>query len=366
MTANQTKKYLPRLIAWEVTRSCPLNCRHCRAAAINEPYPGELTTDQCLGLLDNINGFSKPIIILTGGEPMLREDIYDIAKYGTDIGLRMVMAPCGELVTEQAARKMLDSGIKRISLSIDGPDAESHDGFRGVDGAFDNVLKAAEAARSTGLEFQINTTVSSYNLGQLERILKLAVDLGAAAFHPFLLVPTGRGKELAHLELSPEEYEKTLNWIYDASLESPIQFKPTCAPHYHRIMRQRGSGRQHSASRSTGHPGGLDTLSRGCMGGTSFAFISHVGKVQICGFLDEEAGDLKSNGFDFEKIWFNSPLFNRMRNREEYNGRCGVCEFHNICGGCRARAFAMTGDYMAEEPFCTYTPRALQREDDGH
>ncbi len=245
------------------------------------------------------------------------------------------------------------AGIKRISFSIDGADAKSHDEFRGVPGAFDHVLAAAAICRDEGLEFQINTTLSLFNIKQLPQILNLAIDMKATAFHPFLLVPTGRGQEMIDWELSPEEYEETLHWIYEQQEKTPIVFKPTCAPHYYRIFRQREEEAGRPVRPET-H--GLNAMSKGCLGGQYFAFISHVGKVQICGFLEEEAGDLKSNNLNFADIWNNSPLFARMRDRRQYKGRCGVCEYHHVCGGCRARAFAMTGDSMAEEPFCIYQP----------
>jgi AdoMet-dependent heme synthase len=356
--SQKPRPHLPRLIAWEVTRSCNLNCRHCRAAARFGPYCGELTTEECFAVLDNVATFCKPIMILTGGEPMLREDIWDIASYGTSLGLRMVMAPCGQLVTEETAARMLDCGIQRISLSIDGATAESHDAFRRVDGAFDAVIEAAKNARAAGLEFQINTTVTKQNIGELERILDLAIEIGAAAHHPFLLVPTGRGKELADQELPPEEYERVLNWIYERREALPLQFKPTCAPHYYRILRQREREQGRSVTPET-H--GLDAMSKGCMGGQSFAFISHVGKVQICGFLDTECGDLREEKMDFHKIWTTSEVFLEMRDLDGYHGRCGRCEYRRVCGGCRARAFAATGDYLAEEPFCVYEPKAPAR-----
>ncbi|MBN1865819.1 heme b synthase [Candidatus Sumerlaeota bacterium] len=346
---------LPRLIAWEVTRSCRLDCRHCRAAARFGPYENELSTEECFRVLDNVASFCKPIVILTGGEPMLREDIWDIARRGTELGLRMVMAPCGEMVTEEAARRMIDCGIRRISLSLDGATAETHDAFRRVEGSFDSVMQAARNARAAGLEFQINTTITRRNAGELDAILRLAVEIGAAAYHPFLLVPTGRGRDLADEALSPEEYERVLNWIYEQRESQSIPFKPTCAPHYYRIVRQREKAQGRSVTPRT-H--GLDAMTKGCMGGQSFAFISHIGKVQICGFLEVECGDLRAANYDFKTIWETSDVFRAMRNPDEYGGRCGYCEYRRVCGGCRARAYAMTGDYLAEEPFCVYQPIA--------
>jgi heme b synthase len=327
---------------------------HCRAAAEKGPYEGELSTDEIKKVLDDIASFCKPIIILTGGEPMMRDDILQIARYGDSLGLRMVMAPCGMLLTEEKAKALKEAGIQRISISIDGPDAKSHDEFRGVPGAFDGAMAAIENAKKAGLEFQINTTVSKLNLDRLPEILDLSVKVGAVAFHPFLLVPTGRGKEMAHLEISPEEYEKTLNWVYEQRDKVPLLFKPTCAPHYYRIFRQR----EKEAGRKVSFEShGLDAMSKGCMGGLSFAFISHIGKVQMCGFADKEAGDIRKADYSFKEIWENSEFFGELRDFANYEGRCGYCEYRRWCGGCRARAFATSGSYLAEEPYCVYEPK---------
>ena len=348
------KEYKPRLIAWEVTRSCNLKCQHCRADAHNEFYKDEFTTEECLKLLNNISSFSNPIIILTGGEPMMRTDIYDIIKYGTEKNLRMVMAPCGMLVTEENAIKMKKSGIKRISLSVDGADKISHDSFRGVEGAFDSVINAAKNAKKVGLEFQINTTVTKHNYKEMERILQLAVELGAVSFHPFLLVPTGRAKDLKNMEISPEEYENILLWIYNKKDKTPLNIKPTCAPHYYRIFRQMEKDKKRKNKDIKYQE--LYSMTKGCMGGQSFAFISHRGIVQICGFLDVECGDIRKENYNFKKIWEESPVFFQIRDIDNYNGRCGYCEYRNICGGCRARAYAETGNYLNEEPYCIYQP----------
>jgi len=351
-----------RLVAWEVTRSCNLNCRHCRAAAEKGPYTGELSTDECEELLRNIAGFAKPIIILTGGEPMLRPDIYHIAEFGNALGLRMVMAPCGKLLTEDTCAKLIAAGIRRISLSIDGATATSHDSFRRVKGAFDSVMSGVSAARKAGLEFQINTTVTKLNIDELPAIFDLAIKLGAVSFHPFLLVPTGRGKELADQEIAPEDYERVLTWIYEHRTIAGISLKPTCAPHYYRILRQKEKLAGRSVAPET-H--GLDAMTKGCLGGQGFAFVSHVGVVQICGFLDVPAGDLRANGLDFKSVWETSPLFKEMRDLDKYHGRCGRCEYRRVCGGCRARAYASTGDYLAEEPYCVYEPQQKHQPAEG-
>ncbi len=358
--------FQPRLIAWEATRRCPLACRHCRAGAADREFGGELSTEEGYRLLESIASFAHPILILTGGEPMAREDIYRLAARGTELGLRVVMAPCGLLVDRQSVRRMLEAGIRRISLSLDGADARTHDDFRQVEGAFEAVIRAAGLARREGLEFQVNTTVTRLNLGQLDRILRLAVELGAAAFHPFLLVPTGRARDLAELEIDPAEYERALGWLVERGRDTPIQIKPTCAPHYYRIHRQKekaeGKAAGRPAASAAGAPmpsapaHGMAAMTRGCLGGQAFAFVSHTGRVQICGFLDLEAGDLRREGLDFRRIWDHSPLFAAVRDPQRYRGRCGRCEYHRVCGGCRARAHALTGDFLAEEPNCTYQP----------
>ncbi|MBE9546684.1 MAG: heme b synthase [Proteobacteria bacterium] len=341
-----------RMIAWEVTRSCNLSCVHCRASSEYGPYEGELTTDQCLRLIDDIVSFSKPVIILTGGEPLMREDIFEIASYGDKKGLRMVLATNGTLVTDEIAVKMLESGIKRVSVSIDGLDAESHDAFRGVSGAFEGAMSGIAAMKKAGMEFQINTTITRVNLDQIKEILSLVVGLGAAAHHIFLLVPTGRGKEMADQEISPQDYEETLNWFYEESLHCPIQLKATCAPHYFRIFHRR---RKEKPAESRGERDSLNAMTRGCMGGVSFCFISHTGQAQPCGYLEIDCGQLKEKGF--EEIWNGSAVFNDLRDLSKYEGKCGRCEFIKVCGGCRARAYEITGNYLAEEPFCVYEPK---------
>ena len=343
-----------RLVAWETTRSCNLACVHCRAAAQLEPYEGELDTKASLTLLDQIAEVGKPIVILTGGEPLLRKDIFEIAAYGTKKGLRMVMAPNGTLITEAYAEKMAESGIKRISISIDGATRESHDGFRGVEGAFDGALQGIRHASAAGIEFQINTTITKDNLAQIPDILALAEKLGAVAHHIFLLVPTGRGKYIIDKAIDAEEYEITLNWFYDQREKTSLQLKATCAPHYYRILRQRAREEGKTISFET-H--GLDAVTRGCLGGIGFCFVSHVGIVQPCGFLHTPCGDVKKTSF--AEIWKHSKTFTELRNYTMYKGKCGGCEYIKVCGGCRARAYEATGDYLAEEPLCSYQPKIM-------
>ncbi len=341
----------PRLVAWEITRNCNLSCLHCRAAATMGPYEGELDTAAAFKLVDEIARAGSPIVILTGGEPLLRPDIFEVAAYGASKGLRMAMAPNGTLITPENARKIADAGIARISISLDAATAEAHDAFRGVAGAFEGALSGIRNAREAGIEFQINTTITQINLDEIPRIQKLAESLGAVAHHIFLLVPTGRGKYILDKEISAEQYEETLNWFYDQRELTPLQLKATCAPHYYRILRRRA---REDGKTVTFDTHGLDAVTRGCLGGTGFCFISHRGRVQPCGFLDVNCGDVTEAPFD--EIWRTSPVFLTLRDFDRLKGKCGRCEYKRVCGGCRARAYEATGDYMAEEPLCGYEP----------
>ncbi len=341
-----------RMIAWEITRQCNLSCSHCRASAERGPYPGELTTSECLRLLDDIASFSTPVIILTGGEPLLRKDIFQIARYGSEKGLRLVMAVNGTLIDDTVARKMQDSGIQRISVSIDGATAESHDRFRQVPGAFEGALRGIKLAKKVGLEFQINTTITRQNRHELPAILDLAIDLGAAAHHIFLLVPTGRGRDLKDEQVTAQEYEEILTWFYDQKERSPLHLKATCAPQFYRILRQKA---RKEGKNVTYENFGLDATTRGCLGGVTFCFISHVGQVQPCGYLELNCGNIRES--TLEDIWTKSDIFRDLREFNNYKGRCGRCEYRKVCGGCRARAFEMSGDFLEEEPYCAYEPR---------
>jgi heme b synthase len=319
------------------------------------PYKGELSTEEAFKLIDNIASFSNPIIILTGGEPLFRQDIFDIARYARKKGLRVVIGTNATLIDKETARKLKEAGIPRISVSIDFPDPEKHDRFRGVPGAFEQAMKGIKIAQEAGIEIQINSTITKLNVAYLDGLLALAERIGAVAFHPFLLVPTGRGKDLQEQELPPEEYERTLNWVYDRQKNSKIFFKPTDAPHYHRVMRQRA---KEEGVKLKPHPhshGGLETMTRGCLGGIAFCFISHIGQVQPCGYFEMSAGNIREESF--KDIWYGSKLFADLRDYDLLKGKCGVCEYKRVCGGCRARAYELTGDYLAEEPYCVYQPR---------
>ncbi|MBW1983937.1 MAG: heme b synthase [Deltaproteobacteria bacterium] len=348
---KESKQQNLRLVAWEITRNCNLSCVHCRASADMGPHTGELETEACFKLLDEIAAVGSPIVILTGGEPLLRNDLFEIARYGTDKGLRMVMAPNGTLINKPIAKQIADAGIQRISISLDGASKKTHDAFRGVKGAFEGAINGIKLAKEAGIEFQINTTITKINLNQIPAIQQLAADLGAVAHHIFLLVPTGRGKYIIDQEITAQEYEQTLNWFYDQRDKLPLQLKATCAPHYYRILRQRAKKEGKSVSFQT-H--GLDAVTRGCLGGTGFCFISHQGIVQPCGFLNLNCGDIRQDSFS--KIWNSSDIFLSLRDFKQLKGKCGKCEYKAVCGGCRARAYEATGDFLSEEPLCSYQP----------
>jgi len=310
-----------------------------------------MDTKAAFNLLDQISRIGRPIIILTGGEPLLRHDIFDIARYATRIGLRIVMATNGTLVTQENAKEMVVAGVKRVSISIDGSTRKGHDRFRQVDGAFDGALNGIRLVRDAGLEFQINTTVTKQNIKELPEIQRLAVELGAAAHHIFLLVPTGRGKYIMDQEITSEEYEDILNWFYEQKDKVPLDLKATCAPHYYRIIREKA---RKEGRKVTFKTHGLDAVTRGCLAGVGFCFISHTGKVQPCGYLDLNCGDVTQT--PLPAIWNESDIFLALRNYDNLGGKCGRCEYKKVCGGCRARAFEATGDYLAEEPLCMYQP----------
>ncbi len=340
-----------RLVAWETTRRCNLSCLHCRAGAIDQHYPGELSTAQGEALLTDLRTLGQPVIIMTGGEPLLRPDIFHLARFGADLGLRMVMAVNGTLLTPSIAAQLKEAGIQRLSISIDGPDAASHDAFRGQAGAFDGALAGMAAARQAGLEFQINTTVTRTNLPWVEAIQELAQAQGAVAHHIFLLVPTGRGRALSAEIITAAEYEDVLTWFAQRKYQMPMEMKATCAPHFYRIIREQAHQRGEKVTPQT-H--GLDAMTRGCLGGIGFAFVSHLGQVQPCGYLELSAGDVTEQ--PFSQIWRESPLFLRLRDYDQLKGKCGRCQYRKVCGGCRARAYEVSGDEMAEEPLCMYQP----------
>ena len=341
---NHLQSHKPRLLAFEVTRRCRFNCRHCRADADRAADRDELSTEQWKKIIDSVAAYERCVIILTGGEPTEREDICELARHGRERGLRVVMATCGYAIDAASLAELKDAGVMAMSYSLDGATAETHDAFRRTPGAFDTVVKAAKATHEAGMQFQINTTITRTNLAEVPAIAELARQLGAYCFNPFILVPTGRGDEIREEILAPNQYAELLSDLLALKSDLSIELRVTCGPQYARIYREANlqEPRVHIS---------------GCMGGRGFGFISHRGDVQTCGFLDITAGNLVENGYDFAAIWDKSKFLNEIRDLTSYKGKCGTCAYVKVCGGCRARAYTMTGDYLAEDPVCWYEPR---------
>lgn len=348
--------FVLRLVAWEMTQACNLACVHCRASACTEPSPDELTTGEGRALIDGIAEVGKPILIMTGGEPLMRSDFFDLARYAMDAGLRAVLATNGCMVTPEVAKEIASVGIPRVSISIDGPSADDHDAFRKVEGAFESSMTGIENLRSAGVPVQINTTLTRRNRGQLAQIMSLAEGIGAEAFHVFLLVPTGRAKGMSGEEMGPQEYEESLEEFYQLGRSSTMETKATCAPQYYRILRQQA---KKEGVEVTAETFGLNARTRGCLGGLSFVFVSHRGELQPCGYFDVQAGSVRES--EFKEIWENAEIFRNLRAFSQMQGKCGKCDYLRFCGGCRARAYESTGNYMSEEPYCAYTPRSMQK-----
>lgn len=342
----------PRLIFWELTEGCNLKCIHCRATAQPGRNKDELTTDEAYRVIDEIVGFSDPILVLSGGEPLYRPDFFEIADYAVKKGLKVALATNGTLIDQEVARRIRETGIKRVSISLDGSNNATHDGFRGIEGAFDRALLGAKYLQDEGIEVQINSTISKHNVDEIEDILKLAIEKKAVALHLFMLVPVGCGIQIADSQMLPaERYEEVLGWFYENTRDLPLEVRATCAPHYYRIIRQKAKER---GEKITPQTHGMAAMTKGCLAGTGVCFISHKGKVQPCGYLPIEAGDVKKD--TVEEIWNNSDVFQKLRDNSQLEGKCGVCEYINVCSGCRARAYYDTENYMAEEPYCVYEP----------
>ncbi|MCX5871856.1 MAG: radical SAM protein [Deltaproteobacteria bacterium] len=354
------KPFSLRLVAWEMTRRCNLKCIHCRAGACDGIDPNELTYQEGIRLIDGIREQGAPILIMTGGEPLLRKDFFELADYAIRSGLRAVLATNGSLVTLELAREIAAVGIPRASVSLDGPTAQYHDLFRGVPGAFKSSLHGIKMLRAAGVGVQINTTLTRRNRHQLPEMIKLAEKLDAAAFHVFLLVPTGRARDMSGEEMGPEEYEQTLLEFYQIGRKTKLETKATCAPQYYRILRQQLAREGIEVTESAF---GLNAHTRGCLGGLSFVFVSHTGDVQPCGYFDDKAGSIRENSFSH--IWLESELFQELRNFKRLEGKCGKCDYIRFCGGCRARAYELTGRRMAEEPYCAYQPPAFTKTGSG-
>ena len=352
-TPKKRKQPVLRLLFWETTTGCNLECMHCRRLNVSRQLAkNDLTTKEGLAFIDALTTTEKPILVLSGGEPLMRSDIFELAAHAIECGLTVALATNGTLVTKKIAGKIKNVGIDRVSISIDGKSAKTHDGFRKLPGSFDRALEGIAHLRAQDVPVQINSTVAKHNDDQLSGIYDLAISVGAMALHLFMLVPVGCGMQIAdEIMLSAERQEEILNWFYDRSKTKTLQMKATCAPHYYRIMRQRAQAEGTKIDRSI-H--GMAAVTKGCLAGTSVCFVSHKGQVFPCGYLPLEVGNVKNQ--PFEEIWEKASLFETLRRPELLKGKCGVCEYIKVCGGCRARAYGKVGDVLEEEPYCIYQP----------
>ncbi len=354
-------KFELRWLAWEVTRRCNLNCVHCRSASSLNSPAGVWDLDKAKWFLNDIVSFASPVVVLTGGEPLLWPHVFEIAEYGTSLGLKMALATNGTLVTDEICKKIKDSGIKVVALSLDGASAEVHDGFRRQKGAFDATLRAASMLKAHNIPFLINSSFTKKNKSDIEATYKLAKKIGAVAWYMFMVVPMGRAKELLDDLIPPEEYDEILRWHFETELkEDQILMRPTCAPHYYRLVRQwsKEMGIKFKARTLSWSTGGA----KGCVAGQTIAMVDAFGNVQACSYYEEVAGNVFET--PMSKLWFTSPLFLRFRAFDSYKGRCGSCPYIKVCGGCRARARVYFDDDMQEDPFCRYIPPDYKKDNE--
>jgi radical SAM protein with 4Fe4S-binding SPASM domain len=327
----------PHLISWNLTKKCNLRCPHCYLDA-GEASENELTTAECLRLLDDMKALGTEMLILTGGEPLLRRDIYDISRAASDLGLWVVMGTNGVLVTDRVAGKMIECGIKGVGISIDSLDPATHNGFRGGPNAWEHSVRALEICRAHGLEVLVQTTVMALNRDEIPALIEFARARGAWSFNLYFLVQTGRGQQMN--DLSAEQAEAMLAYLVDAQeANRPMLVRAKCAPHFKRIAYESGLG-------------GLE--SGGCMAGTQYCRITPGGDVTPCPYMTVVAGNVRTQSF--RDIWASSPVLRQLRDPDQLKGRCGRCEFKSLCGGCRCRAEAEYGDFLQEDPSCTYQP----------
>ncbi|HWG33908.1 MAG TPA: TIGR04053 family radical SAM/SPASM domain-containing protein [Gemmatimonadaceae bacterium] len=353
----------PFIVIWETTQACDLACLHCRASAQPARDRGELDTAEAKRLMDTVRQFGKPLFVLTGGDPLKRDDTVELVRHGTSIGLRMAMTPSGTpLMTPDVLGRLRDVGLARLAVSLDGSNAAIHDRFRGVSGSFEWTVRMLDAARKIGLSTQINTTISSHNLHDVEPIVQFITTLGIALWSVFFIVPTGRART-SDLTTA-DEFESVFHRLYDLSRTAPFDIKTTAAPHYRRVVLQRqvaerrAGEREQAATPLTAGVGfsladGVGRA-RGVNDGNGFLFISHRGDIYPSGFLPVSAGNVRTH--DVVDVYRNSPLFRELRDTDRLEGKCGVCEYRTICGGSRARAYATTGNYLASDPYCSYIP----------
>ncbi len=375
----------PFTIAWEVTRACAFACVHCRADAQHTRDPNELTTEEGHRLLERFKKFGRPIVVFTGGDPMMRRDLFDLIRYATDLGLRASLTPTATaLPTVERLKQAVDAGVRRIALSLDAPSPEVHDAFRQVSGSWARTMQILRNAQAVGLSAQINTTVTKLNVHLLPGMVKFVEEVGAVQWSVFFLVPTGRG-QIQHM-ISPEEHERIFHWLYDLSQRGAFDIKATAAPMYRRVAIERkrgltpafgirspddapragrnaveGCGQERGTEGEVAFQGagfqyadGLNRPVKGVNDGRGFLFISHLGEIMPSGFLPVSAGNVRSA--DVVDVYRNHPMFKALRDPDQLKGKCRICQYRVVCGGQRGRAYALTGDYLESDPACLYQP----------
>ncbi|WP_214779221.1 TIGR04053 family radical SAM/SPASM domain-containing protein [Exiguobacterium sp. s22] len=345
----------PFIVIWEVTRACALSCVHCRAEAQFHRYENELDTEEGKALIREIQAMDNPILVFTGGDPLMREDLFELTEYAASLGMRVSMTPSATpRVTHDAVKRAKAAGLSRWAFSIDGPDAQTHDYFRGTRGSFDRTVRGISYFREEGMSFQINTTVTEYNVDRLPEMATLVESLGVSVWTLFFLVPTGRGSLLQ--PISPERHEEVLKWAFALQETVPFIISTTEAQFYRRVARQENQRRNRAGLPPIGHPhDDLAKAPRGTNDGNGFVFISHTGDVQPSGFLPITCGNVRTT--PLADIYRHHPTFKALRDPDTHSGKCGYCEYRYLCGGSRARAYAVTGDFKESEPYCIYQPK---------
>jgi radical SAM protein with 4Fe4S-binding SPASM domain len=354
-TAVQNKKFIPLVMSWNITRKCNLKCSHCYINATTEELKTELTTFEAKNLINQISEVSRPLLILSGGEPLLRSDVFEIIKYGVSKGLKMGLGSNGSLIDSNVAINLKKAGISTVSISLDSCKPEFHDQFRAVAGSWKKAVNAIQVLRENNVLVQVNTTVTQQNYEEIDDIMTLAEKLGVENFHLFFLVPTGRGVKMS--DITPAKYEEMIKTIFAKTSKHNLNVRPSCAPQFMRIARNEG----------------LDMRQwiRGCIAGLYYCRVYTDGEITPCPYLPIKLGNIREKSF--RDIWFNSKLFNSLRTFKSLKGKCGYCEYNALCGGCRARAYGLSsdfidycgdlhepkelkGDYLTEDPWCTYNP----------
>ncbi len=349
------EKFVPLVVSWNLTSRCNLKCSHCYMSAGEKQFNDDLSTDAAKMLIHQIIEVSRPLLILSGGEPLLRDDIFEIIRYGVDRGLKIGMGSNGMLIDHEVAKKLKGAGMSTVAISLDSSISERHDEFRGVKGCWQKAVNAIQALKENAVEVQVNATVTRQNYSEIDDIISLAERLGVDNFHLFFLVPTGRGTNIQ--DITSSMYEEMITSTLAQTTNHKMNVKPSCAPQFMRVAKQQGID--------------MSRWIRGCVAGLYYCRIYPSGEVTPCPYLPINLGNIRDRSF--KDIWFNSEIFKAMRDFDQLKGKCGICDFRDVCGGCRARAYGVStdyidfcgalhnptetrGDYMAEDPWCIYQP----------